>query len=178
MIMLIRFWVNGNPLGTILLLDTTEASLIWWRMLMSSRDRTRISETSHLFRTYACTLDRSCPTKKRCVITCQSRFWGNTTISRLFPDLLRRLGILIQRMLLSPSRILLSMSLASKRGVGWSRRRNCGCIWGGTSNGSTVYPIHLWASLHPLLSTQLLYLLTRRLLLNSRFPTHSDHWQH
>jgi len=79
---LTRLWVNGNLSGAFLILDTTEAQLIWWSMLMSSGGHTRLDETWRLFETYAGTPDGSWLTKTRCVVTCRSEFWGCTTMSR------------------------------------------------------------------------------------------------
>jgi len=63
------------------------------------------------------------------------------------PDLLRWLGILRHQIWLWPSWSLLSMSLASRRGVIRSWRTRCGSMRWGTWNGSTVYFILLWSSL-------------------------------
>jgi len=80
-------------------------------------DRTSLGETWRLFGTYSGTPDGSWPTGTGCAVTCRSGFWGSTVMSRPFSYLLQRLGILRQRMWLWPSRILLSMSLANRRGV-------------------------------------------------------------
>jgi hypothetical protein len=95
---------------------------------------------------------------------------------RPFPDLLRRSSLLNQRRWLLPSWSLLSISLASKRGVSRSLWTRSGCIQMGTLNGSTMYPILLSSALLPFLSTQFPDLFTRRLLLSRSgpdIPTHS-----
>jgi len=70
-----------------------------------------------------------------------------------------------------------SMSLPRKIGVGRSQRWNRGSMRKSTSNGSIVYLTLCSESLRLLLSTQLMSLLTKRLLLSSSgpesFPTHS-----
>jgi len=80
-------------------------------------------------------------------------------------------------MWLSPFRISRSMFLPMPRGVIKHWRKNCGGMRRGTSNGFTAYPILCSTNLHLLLSTQLLSLIMRRLLLSSsepdRFPIHS-----
>jgi hypothetical protein len=128
---LTRLWVDGNLIGAFLIVDTIEAQLIWWTIIMSFGGRTSLGETWRLSGPYAGTPDGSWPAKTRCVITCRNEFWGNTTMSKPFSDLLRRLGILSKRIWLWPSWNLLPMSLANRRGVVWSRRQRCGSMrWG------------------------------------------------
>jgi len=103
--------------GVFMILDTTEASLIWWWILVSSGGHTRIDETSRLYTTSACTPVRSWLAKTRCAFTCLSGFLGSTTIIGPFLDLLRRLGLLSQGMWLWLFKILWSMSLPRRRGV-------------------------------------------------------------
>jgi len=94
MSVLTRLRLDGNPAWAILIMYTTEASLIWWWMMMSSWGRTRIVETSHLFRTFAGTPVGLWSTKTGCAVTYQSGFSDNTTIVRPFPKLMRWLGVL------------------------------------------------------------------------------------
>jgi len=101
---------------------------------MSSGGCTRIGETSRVFRTSTSTLVGSWLTKTGCAVTWRSGFSGSTAIVRPFPDFMRRLGLLTQRMWLSAFRISCSMSLPRKKGVIRNRRKNCGGMWRGTSN--------------------------------------------
>jgi len=145
--------------GAFLILDITEASLIWWWILVSSRCHTRIGETSRLYTTSASTPVGLWSAKRRCAFTCRSGFPGSTSIIQPFLDLRRWLGLLSQRMWLWHFRILWSMSLPRRRGIGRQGRRNRGSLRRGTSNGSTMYLILCSATMCPLLCIQLMFLL-------------------
>jgi len=141
---------------------------------MSYEGRTRISETSRLSTTSVVAPFGSWSAKIGRAFTCRSGFSGSMTIVRQFPNLLRRLGLLTQRMWLWPFKILWSMSLPRQRGVSKRRRCHCGSLRRCTLNGSTMYRILCSASMRPLLSKQLMSLLPRRLLLSrpNKFLTH------
>jgi hypothetical protein len=103
-----RFWINGNLPRVLLILDTTEMSLIRWSILMSSGGRTRDDEMWRPFRTYVGTPDGSWLAKTGGSVSCQSEFLGSTGMSRLFKASYRHCA----------SWSLLYMSSTSKRG--WS----------------------------------------------------------
>jgi len=105
-----------KPTRALLILDTTEMSLIRWTILMSPGGRKRDDDRSRPFKTYVGNPDGSWPTKTWGSITCHSGFLGSTSMSRLFPGLLQTLGFLRQRTWLWPSWSLPYMSSASKRG--------------------------------------------------------------
>jgi len=165
-LLLPRLWVNGNLAGAFLILDTTELPLIRWTILMSPGGRTRYDDTSRPFKTYAGTLDGSWPTATRWSVTCQSWFLGSTGMSRHGPDLVQTLRLLLQITWPRSSWSLLYMSSAISGGVIRFRITSCGLILGGTWDGSLEYHILLWTPLRPFLTTQLMSLLTRRLLLS------------
>jgi hypothetical protein len=71
-LLLPRLRVNGNLLGALLILDTTEMPLIPSIILMSSGGRARDDDTLRPFRTYAGTPDGSWPAKTGGSVTCRA----------------------------------------------------------------------------------------------------------